>query len=270
MLGLRLLTAAVVIAILVPLVVLLGEKGIAVCVALFGGIALWELSCCLPALKPRPGRELTILFGLAVVVAFFLLPPDRAIAAVVWLPLLILIVHLALYHHIERSVESASQMVMAVAYVMVPLCHAILLRKLEFGIAWILFVLIVVCLGDTGAFLAGGYFGKHHFSTVVSPSKTVEGLFGGLAGNLVGMLLIKAAVPDIASFKVLLVLTLLLAVAGPVGDLAASMIKRKLEIKDFGSILPGHGGVMDRADSLILAFPITYYFLLFVGQWGPK
>ena len=67
----------------------------------------------------------------------------------------------------------------------------------------------------------------------------------------------------------MLILTLLLAVAGPMGDLTASMIKRKIGIKDYGSILPGHGGVMDRADSLILAFPTAYYFLILAVYGAP-
>jgi phosphatidate cytidylyltransferase len=267
MLRRRLLTAAVVIAVLVPCFLLLGELGVVIIVSVFGGIALWEVASCLPALRPGAGKELTLAFGLAVVAAFHLLPGNAVMAAVVWLPLLILLVHLILFHRIERSVESASQMVLAVTYVMVPLAHAILIRKLEFGVAWIFFVLLVICLGDTGAYLAGKYKGKHRFSSSVSPSKTVEGLFGGFAGNLLGMLIVKAAVPGIAPFKTLFLLALILAVTGPVGDLVASMIKRKLDIKDFGSILPGHGGVMDRADSLIPALPLVYYFLV-MGPWG--
>jgi phosphatidate cytidylyltransferase len=79
------------------------------------------------------------------------------------------------------------------------------------------------------------------------------------------MLGVKVAFPGLPSVWYLLVLTLVLAVAGPLGDLIASMIKRRLAIKDFGSIMPGHGGVLDRADSLILAFPATFYFLILVG-----
>lgn len=84
------------------------------------------------------------------------------------------------------------------------------------------------------------------------------------------MLAVKTVFPGLPSIQALLFLTVALAVAGPLGDLCASMIKRKLDIKDFGSIMPGHGGVMDRADSLILAFPVTYYFLLLLSNSAPK
>jgi phosphatidate cytidylyltransferase len=156
-------------------------------------------------------------------------------------------------------------MIFVLAYVSIPLAHAILLRRLEFGIAWVFFVLVVICLGDAGAYFAGKYRGRHRFSANVSPSKTIEGLLGGVAGNFAGMLIIKLIFLDLAPWGTLARLTVLLAVAGPLGDLAASAIKRRLKIKDFGTIFPGHGGVLDRADSLIPAFPAAYYFLVLSG-----
>jgi phosphatidate cytidylyltransferase len=184
----------------------------------------------------------------------------------IWFPLIVLLVHLFLYEKIQQTVESASQMIFAVGYVIVPLSHAILIRRLDLGVPWIFFVMVVICLGDAGAYFVGRSYGKHRFSGKVSPSKTVEGLGGGVSGNLLGMVVSRLLFPELPAFEVLLVLTLLLALAGPLGDLSASAIKRRLAIKDFGSIMPGHGGVMDRADSLIFAFPTTYYFLLLVAD----
>jgi len=266
----RLISAGVAIVILVPILLVGGAAGIAFLVALFGGIALWEIARCLPALKTSPGKEVTLVLGIGLVAAFYLVPPSALVAVLIWYPLLAIIIHLFVYHRIERSVESASQMIFALAYVIAPLSHAILLRRLEMGVAWIFFVLLVVCLGDTGAYFAGRFLGKHPLWPSVSPSKTVEGLGGCLVGGLLGMLVVKTVFPGLPSIQTLLFLTVALVVAGPLGDLCASMIKRKLDIKDFGSIMPGHGGVMDRADSLILAFPVTYYFLLLLSNSAPK
>jgi phosphatidate cytidylyltransferase len=129
------------------------------------------------------------------------------------------------------------------------------------GSAWVLFVLLVICLGDVGAYLSGKYLGKHRLAPAISPKKTIEGLFGGFAGNFLGMLIAEAFYPRLAPLSVLVQATLLLAVLGPLGDLCASALKRRMAIKDFGSLMPGHGGIMDRADSLIPAFPAVYYFL---------
>ena len=266
----RVLTAAVLIVILVPVVIYGRCAGVALLVAVFSGIALWELTSHLSSLKSGKARAITIALGPAVAFGFYALPPIAAISIAVWLPLVVLVIHLVLYHQIEDSILSASQMMLAVAYVAIPLSHATLLTRLDLGLAWVFLVLFVTCLCDTGAYFAGKYYGKHHFSASISPAKTVEGLLGGVAGGLVGMAVVNALVPDFPALWVLLVLTLLLSVVGPVGDLIASAIKRKLGIKDFGTTMPGHGGVLDRVDSLILAFPTTYYFVLFVGGSVPK
>jgi phosphatidate cytidylyltransferase len=261
----RLLTAGVLIAILVPTIVWGSVPGVAVLVAIASSVALWELCMGLSALKSALNRWLTLAIGLAVVGGFYVCPIKDSLAVAALFPLLVLVVHLALYKVIENTVESASQMMLALGYVAVPLSHAILMRQLDVGVAWVLFVLVVICLGDTGAYFAGKYLGKHSLVPTVSPAKTVEGLGGVVVGSLVGMVAMKIVFPDLPALKPLLVVTLVLAAVGPLGDLLASAIKRRAGIKDFGSIIPGHGGIMDRADSLIPAFPVLYHLLVISG-----
>ncbi|MFC1835427.1 phosphatidate cytidylyltransferase [Thermodesulfobacteriota bacterium] len=270
MLRTRIIAAAILIVVLVPILVWGGTTGVAVLVALFGTVAMMELGKHMPGLKASPSREITLILGLAMVAAFALFSVPGVMATVVWAPLVILLIHLLLYHKIENTVESASQMVFLLAYVMVPLGHVILISRLDMGVAWVLFMFVVICFGDAGAYFAGKYKGRHRFSKTISPSKTVEGLLGGLAGSFIGMLAMKIIVPELPPLTTLIQLTILLAVLGPLGDLCASAIKRKLKIKDFGSIIPGHGGVMDRADSLLMAFPATFYFLVLVGGVVPQ
>jgi phosphatidate cytidylyltransferase len=262
----RIISAAIAAGILIPALIFGGVRATAVLVALLAGLGVWELSSQMAGLKAFPRKELAVGLNIAVVACLFGLPIQAMQSVVVWLPLLILLIHLVLYNVIDNTVESAGEMMFVLGYATIPLGHAVLLARLDLGIAWVLFVLVVICLGDAGAYFAGKYYGKHRFSSRVSPQKTLEGLAGGVAGNFVGMLIMAIIVPGLPPLKALAQLTLLLAVAGPLGDLCASAVKRRLQIKDFGVIMPGHGGLMDRADSLIPAFPATYYFLVLAGH----
>jgi phosphatidate cytidylyltransferase len=266
----RLISAAAAIAILVPTIAFAGVIGVSILVGLVSCIAVRELSRNLPALNARPSRELTIAFGLLLVAAFHLLPVTGVLATVVLFPLIVLVTHLLLYNSIERTIESSSQMILVSVYVVVPLAHAIVLRRLDGGMAWVFFVLVVISFGDVAAYFIGKYYGKRQFSKRVSPRKTIEGLAGGVGGNLFGMLVMKIVFPSLPPLSVLIPVTLLLAVVGPLGDLVASALKRRLEIKDFGSLMRGHGGVLDRADALIPSFPTVYYFLILSGSAVPS
>jgi phosphatidate cytidylyltransferase len=266
----RLISAAIAAAIIVPTLIWGGALGIALLVAGFGSIAVWELTEHLSGLRAWPCRIITLVLGLVVVVGFYRLPMTAVPALPVFLPLVIIVLHLIFYRLIENTVDSAGQMLLVIAYAVVPLAHAILLGRLNMGAAWVFFVLVVISLGDVGAYFAGKHLGKHRLAPAVSPGKTVEGLFGGIVGNFAGMLITEAMIPDLAHLKVLVQATLLLAVLGPLGDLCASALKRRLAIKDFGTLMPGHGGIMDRADSLIPAFPAVYYLLILAGAAVPQ
>jgi phosphatidate cytidylyltransferase len=265
----RIMTAAAIIVVLVPVLILGKLEGTVLLVAAFCAVAICELSGNLSALKTPLGRNLTLVVGFAIIGGFYFLPAHAVLAVVAVFPLAVLLLHLFLYNVIENTVESVVQMIFVLAYAVVPLAHAILLARLDLGIAWIFFVLTVASLGDACAFFTGKHLGKHRFSERVSPNKTVEGLLGGVVGNFLGMLALKVVVPGLAPLWLLVPLTLTVAVVAPLGDLCASALKRRMQIKDFGSLLPGHGGVMDRADALIFAFPATYHFLILSGLAAP-
>ncbi len=266
MLKTRIITALIAILILVPIVIWGGVCGVALLVAVFSGMAGWELSRCLEGTKTFLGTFLTLVLGLALVYCFYRLPYVTLPAVLVFMPLVVLLIHLFLYSVIEKTIASATEMIFVLAYAVIPISHALLLARLDYGAAWVLFVIVVVSLGDVAAYFAGKHLGAHKIPSAVSPSKTLEGYLGGVAGCFAGMLIMEVAAPGLPGIGVLAKLTIILAILGPLGDLCASALKRRIGIKDFGGVMPGHGGVMDRADALIFAFPVAFHFLFITGN----
>lgn len=122
----------------------------------------------------------------------------------------------------------------------------------------VLILLVMVWLADSGAYFAGRYLGRHKLAPVVSPGKTWEGVYGGLLASVlfaaaVAWLLLDAALPWTAKFMLATLVAMMFSV---VGDLLVSLLKRQSGIKDSGSIIPGHGGIFDRIDSLVAAAPL--------------
>ncbi len=135
----------------------------------------------------------------------------------------------------------------------------------------ILFVFIGAWLSDIGAFFAGRAFGKHKLIEKVSPKKTVEGSIGGILAAILFSLLYAFGLQKFAGmaphYGVIALFAFLASILGQMGDLLASMIKRYCGIKDFGKIMPGHGGLFDRCDSIILIAPLLYYFTCIFGNF---
>jgi phosphatidate cytidylyltransferase len=125
---------------------------------------------------------------------------------------------------------------------------------------WILFVLVVVFFGDIGALYAGTFLGKHKLYPALSPKKTIEGSLGGLGANIICGGLFKLIFMPELSWGVSLLFFIALGAAGQIGDLFESGLKRVADIKDSGGILPGHGGILDRADAAMYAAPVAYMF----------
>lgn len=154
-----------------------------------------------------------------------------------------------------------------ILYVSFCLAHLVLLRSLSHGVFWVLFVSVIVFASDTGAYYVGCRFGTSKLCPAISPGKTREGAVGGLlAGGTAGLVLAGWLAPEINPVLIGLAALLLTAV-GMVGDLVESVIKRAAGVKDSGELLPGHGGLLDRGDSILLAAPSLFYLL--AAGWLP-
>ncbi|MEY8445357.1 phosphatidate cytidylyltransferase [Enterococcus ratti] len=132
------------------------------------------------------------------------------------------------------------------------------------GLAVLIFGLLIVWATDIGAYMIGRKYGKHKLSPDISPNKTIEGALGGIVSALVVAILYFLLYPVNELFRhsvfVMFLLTILLSMVGQFGDLVESSIKRHYEVKDSGNILPGHGGILDRFDSLFFVFPMMHLF----------
>ena len=163
-----------------------------------------------------------------------------------------------------HSTEQTGKIAFGMLYICLPLCLLIALKEIPNGSAWIFFVLAVVFSGDTGAFYGGRFFGRHKLYPSISPGKTWEGSVGGFLASLLAALPFFLFTHLSESVLPLIGLAACLSIAGQVGDLAESMVKRVHGVKDSGNTLPGHGGILDRIDGLLFAIPVLYVFL----TWG--
>lgn len=148
-------------------------------------------------------------------------------------------------------------------------CGLVYLKALANGGGWIALVVLVVAAADIGAFFVGRKWGRHKLAAQVSPGKTWEGFFGGLAANVVVALVLAVILKQgVSGLGTLLLIVLATSLASALGDLLESMVKRHQGVKDSGNILPGHGGVLDRIDGLTAALPVFSLLLLLTGWRG--
>lgn len=161
----------------------------------------------------------------------------------------------------QQRTAQISKTVLGPIYVVLPLAMLLMIDLKPNGNMWIFFLLVVVFANDTGAFYLGRLFGKHKLYEKISPGKTWEGAIGGLLCSIIASLwFLKIFLLHRIDLSIL-ALVLLLCVAGQLGDLVQSMLKRDHGVKDSGKILPGHGGILDRIDGLLFSIPILYIFV---------
>jgi phosphatidate cytidylyltransferase len=158
-----------------------------------------------------------------------------------------------------RPVVNVATTIMGFVYVGVLGAFAGLLLSYQNGVGLILGVAICVVAYDVVGYLVGSQFGKARVAPMVSPNKTVEGLVGGMVASIVVALIIVNRITPWNDIGDALALGVVVAIVAPLGDLCESMIKRDLGVKDFGSLLPGHGGILDRFDAILFCLPAVYY-----------
>ncbi|MEK6589432.1 MAG: phosphatidate cytidylyltransferase [Nitrospinota bacterium] len=152
-----------------------------------------------------------------------------------------------------------SNTLFGILYVSWLMSYIVLIRMLDHGRELVFFVLLSTWMGDTAAYYGGKGFGKHKLAPLISPQKTVEGAIASLAGSICGAFIAKAWLHDMSLLHALLA-GIVISIFGQFGDLSESLIKRSMHVKDSGGIIPGHGGMLDRVDSLLFSAPMFYYY----------
>lgn len=264
----RLYTAAVLIPTVYVIIVYLAPWALTLLLIAVGSIALVEFyQICF---QPRVNR-LAVGVGLAA----FVLVVARDHLSLALPPLLaasVLAVSIAVSISSDRTDhlwKSILITLFGVLYIGFPLSTVVSTRSLAAGEFLALFLAVVTWTSDTGAYYAGTLWGKHRLLPSVSPKKTVEGLLGGVALAVGTALLAQWWFASQLSLSDAVILGILLTVTGLLGDLFESVIKRRTGVKDSGGILPGHGGMLDRIDSLLFTAPTFYYYVAYIRGLSP-
>lgn len=257
----RLIAGLVGLAFVLPILIWGGPFGVWWLILPFLLIALDEyVRMAAPAL-PLVEKVAYLAGGLALV--------SVAVHASAWLgvalallTMLFMVVPMFRRPEVDAAAHQAVRLGFGLVYVPVLMAPLALLRQEEDGLGLIFFLLASTWLGDTGAYFAGRAFGKTPLFPRVSPKKTVEGVLGGLLLATAGASAFKLILPIDLPWLVVVPLAAVLDSAGVVGDLAESMLKRAFGVKDSGSIMPGHGGILDRIDSLLFTGPLLWAVVL--------
>ena len=265
----RVLTAAVLIPIILALVLGAPRVLFEVVVVLVALLTLREYLDLAGKAGQAPLRALSFV----AVVALVVWPPGAGTVV----PLLVMLA-LALVLRPPRSLDKvlpgAAATVLGILYVGLPMALLADLRRLPDGPQWVLYVLLLIWVSDTAAYFVGRVAGRHRMAPQISPGKTWEGALASLAagvafGILYPVLMARVGEAGITASHSLSDLSyawsattaLLVNVAGQIGDLVESGLKRSAGVKDSSSILPGHGGLLDRVDALLFAVPTLWYIL---------
>jgi phosphatidate cytidylyltransferase len=161
---------------------------------------------------------------------------------------------------LAAGVTRAGHLLLGVLYAGFLIPHCVLLHRVSDGRWWVVFTIVVVMASDTGGYFVGGALGRHRLAEAISPKKTVEGAAGSLAAALLAAAVAHLTFFPRADWAEALLLGAALGILGQLGDLVESVLKRAFGTKDSGWIIPGHGGILDRLDSLVFPVVFSYYY----------
>jgi len=183
--------------------------------------------------------------------------------------LVLSILFMATSKNLSSGISNMGIMFFGVFYIGFLLSHVSLIRNMSDGKQWVLFLIATVWAGDVSAFLAGTLFGRHKLYPKISPNKTYEGLAGAIVGSVIVALSFALLFLSQLEKGLCIFLALGLGFLGQLGDFTESMLKRSARVKDSGSLIPGHGGMLDRLDSFLFSAPFLHYSLLYLFKETP-
>lgn len=261
----RVITAFVLLPLLVALLLIAPKVCTAILVGLMAAIAAYELLVGTGILKNIR------LFSYCAVSAFWCVLWCGLSIGYAWLLLGILLFWIAMFAELMASnmkLPFEKIAVCFVAGVILPLLLGAVVRihNTGEGSAFVFIPFVLAFMSDTGAYFVGLKFGKHKLAPVISPKKTIEGVVGGVLGAMVGMMIyclfLEAFFGFDANYLYGLIYAAIGSLVGVFGDLCFSVIKRQVGIKDYGNLIPGHGGILDRFDSMMIVGPVAEILLL--------
>ena len=213
--------------------------------------------------KYKPLNILGILIAIIFYLALYTIDNSNLIATIVICSILLIFSAAMLRNNIENISASIAVTCLGAFFITWTLFHMVLIRNLEYGMQYIIFLFVNVWCLDTGAYFVGKNFGKHKLASLVSPKKTIEGAIAGIVtAIIVSILCQKIFMQNIISLSNAIIFGVIISIVGQFSDLAESLFKRDCNIKDSGNIIPGHGGMLDRFDSYLFAAPVFYYAII--------
>ncbi len=255
--------------IIVLVLVLLGNQLVFdVVVTLISAMAIYEVLNAIGLSKNKKMTAIAVLLPIGLMATSYISEenPTEYLYSVIFLFAAIFMIMMLFSKGRYNFTDTALYIAVSVVFAL-PFLHVSMVRRLGNGNLDVLVILIGSWITDTCAYFSGYFFGKHKLAPEISPKKTIEGSIGGI----IGVMLIIVAYAYIAGNIMNMSVNIYSAIAAGIvagivsqfGDLCASIIKREHNVKDFGNIMPGHGGVMDRFDSLLFVAPALYYILKF-------
>lgn len=260
----RWLTGLILAGMIFVIIVFTAPVVLTLVIAIFAVGGIWEYS----NIVLDKGISLEKIEGavIAAVIPFLFLwgNSQLILAVLVFSILIIFILFLGSIKENKFDIMSVAKVIFGIMYIPFLISHFILLRVIDQGVMWVLFVLVLAFAGDITALYIGKYFGKHKLILLISPGKTVEGTIGLVFGSTIACLIFGYFIfPQISLIKIG-ILAFTGSIIGQLGDLCESAIKRNYGLKDASSILPGHGGLLDRMDCLLFIVPFVYYYRIYV------
>jgi phosphatidate cytidylyltransferase len=217
--------------------------------------------------RKEPLIYLGLLWALALVLSPHYRNPD-VLPIVITATMLVSLIGLLLRPPREKAFHDWAWAIVGALYVGWMLSYWLNLRGLEDGRNWVYLAMLTTFANDTGAFFIGRARGKHKLAPTISPAKTWEGAIGGLISAIMAAIIITMVLNLISPFTFkywrIILLGFLVSLFAQLGDLVESLLKRNMGVKESGSLLPGHGGILDRFDSLIFIGAVVYYYVIWV------